>query len=237
MFKSCMYATAAILVVTAGSATADDKTGEIKKGTQAYRICAACHSLQPDVHLSGPSLAGLWGKKSASTKGFGRYTKALKDLDTVWDEDTLNAWLAHPQELAPGTTMTFRGVENDNTRVALIEFLRVAMAEGGHKKVVAKGLIPQRLADGQRPPDLTNVADNQRVSSIHHCRDVYHVTTADGARFPFWETNVRLKIDTSKRGPKDGDVVLLRSGMAGDRISVIFPGRAALRKALDEKCD
>jgi cytochrome c len=62
------------------------------------------------------------------------------------------------------------------------------------------------------------------------------VTTVDGAQFPFWETTVRLKIDTSARGPKSGEPVLLRSGMAGDRVSVVFASLADLTALLAEKC-
>lgn len=244
MLKSPFCAAAAVLVASAASAFAqesqDTNTNEaemVRKGAQAYRMCAACHSLKPDMHLSGPSLSGLWGKEAATIEDYDRYTGALKDLEVIWDENTLNPWLAHPQEMAPGTTMTYRGVENDQTRMALIEFLRVAMAEGGHEKVVEKGLIPESMAEGQIPPDLTRVEANQRVTEIRRCRDAYYVTTADGARFPFWETNVRLKIDTSERGPGQGDPVLLRSGMAGDRVSVVFASLTHLRKTLDEKCD
>jgi cytochrome c len=72
--------------------------------------------------------------------------------------------------------------------------------------------------------------------SIRHCGDAYHVTIADGAKFPFWETNVRLKIDTSPRGPKPGEPVLHRSRMVGDRVSVIFSSLAELRQSIAEKC-
>jgi len=235
---SAIQAAAVLLgLSTAAMAQDTDQTELIETGAQAYRICAACHSLHPGLHLSGPSLAGRWGKEAASIEGFGRYTAALQGLEVVWDEDTLNAWLAYPQDMAPGTTMAFRGVENDETRTALIAFLQVAMAEGGHEQVVADGLISQSMADGPIPPDLTDVGENQSVTAIRHCRHAYYVTTADGAQFPFWETNVRLKIDTSERGPNVGEVVLLRSGMAGDRVSVVFPSLAALQEALQEKCE
>lgn len=239
MLKLPYCAAAAVLAVSAGSAFAQDtdEAETVRKGAQAYRVCAACHSLKPDVHLSGPSLSGLWGKEAASIEDYGRYTGALKDLEVIWDENSLNAWLAHPQEMAPGTTMTFRGVENDQTRMALIEFLRVAMTGDGHEKVVEKELIPESMAEGQIPPDLTKVEANQRVTEIRRCRDAYYITTATGDEFPFWETNVRLKIDTSRRGPGQGDPVLLRSGMAGDRVSVVFASLAHLRNTLDEKCD
>lgn len=238
MSRLPVSAAAAVLLAVAGSAYAQDtdETEMIKKGAQAYRNCAACHSLKPGVHLSGPSLEGLWSKKAASIEDYERYTQALKDLEAVWDENTLNAWLAHPQKMAPGTTMTFRGVENDQTRGALIAFLRVAMSEDGYEKVVREDLIPKSMAEGQIPPNLTKVEDSQRVTKISHCDRAYYITTADGAQFPFWETNVRLKIDTSERGPGQGDPVLLRSGMAGDRVSVVFSSLMHLRERLAEQC-
>lgn len=236
MLKSPVCAAIAILIAFAGTAKAEDTTERVKQGGSAYRICSACHSLQLGVHLSGPSLAGLWGKKAASADDYGRYTEALKKEDLVWDEDTLNAWLAAPQAMVPGTTMTFRGVEKDETRTNLIAFLREAMAEGGADKVVKDGLIPEHMASGQIPPKLSSVEANQRIKEIRHCRDAYYVTTADGAEFPFWETNVRIKTDTSARGPKKGEPVLVHSGMAGDRVSVVFSSLAEIKKLVAEKC-
>ncbi|MDP6624238.1 MAG: hypothetical protein QF754_18440 [Alphaproteobacteria bacterium] len=236
MLKSSACAALAILMAFAGAANSEEKAEMVKKGAPAYRICAACHSLQPGVHLSGPSLAGLWGKKAASVDDYGRYTEALRKEDLVWDEDTLNAWLADPQAMVPGTTMTFRGVEKDDVRANLIAFLRRAMTEGGTVKVVKEGLVSERMASGPVPPELSSLGANQRITEIRHCRDGYFITTADGAKFPFWETNVRIKIDTSLRGPKKGEPVLLRSGMAGDRVSVVFSSLAEFKNLVAEKC-
>lgn len=236
MSKLHFSVAAALMAAGAGPAPGGEADATLKKGAMAYRQCAACHSLKPDVHLSGPSLAGLWGKRAASIDGYGRYTDALKDLDMAWDEDTLNAWLADPQAMAPGTTMTLRGIESDATRAALITFLRRAMPDGGSAEVVNEGLVPENMAEGPVPPDLSETGDNQRISNIRHCRDGYFITTADGAQFPFWETNVRLKIDTSVRGPEDERPILLRSGMAGDRVSVVFSSMENLRSQLREQC-
>ena len=236
MLKAAYCAAIAVLMALAGSAQAQDSTDMVKKGAQAYRICAACHSLQPGVHLSGPSLANLWGKKAATIGDYGRYTEALKKTDILWDENTLNAWLADPQAMVPGTTMVFRGVEEDQTRVNLIAFLRQALAPGGTAKVVKDRLIPERMTEGPIPQDLSSLGPNQRIKEIRHCRDAFYVTTVDGAEFPFWETNVRLKTDTSPRGPKKGEPVLLRSGMAGDRVSVVFSSFAEITRLVGERC-
>lgn len=222
MPTSLYRAALAAFILFAGAANADETAEAVKKGAAAYRVCAACHSLQPGVNLSGPSLAGVWGRRVATGADYGRYTKALKAMDFNWDEITLNAWIADPQAMVPGTTMTFRGIKRDALRADLIAFLRKALVPGGAEAVVKEGLIPQAMAQGQVPPDLSSLGANQRIKSIRHCRDAYYVTTADGAEFPFWETNVRLKTDTSARGPNPGEPVLLSSGMAGDRVSVVF---------------
>ena len=236
MLRPTVCAGFAILMACAGHVRAQETAEMVRNGAPAYRMCAACHSLQPGVHLSGPSLAGLWGRKAASVAGFGRYTEGLKKADIVWDEDTLNAWLADPQAMVPGTTMMFRGVEKDETRANLIAFLRQALAEDGAAQVVKVGLIPEAMAEGQIPPSLEAVGPEQQITAIRHCGDAYHVTTAAGAEYPFWETNLRIKIDTSERGPGEGKPILLRSGMAGDRISVVFASLEALKKQLTETC-
>ena len=236
MLKLPVCAAIAMLMVSTGAARAEDAAELANKGAPAYRICAACHSLQPGMHLSGPSLADLWGKKAASIESYGRYTENLKKADIIWGEDALNAWLADPQAMVPGTAMTFRGIEKDETRTNLIAFLRQAMADGGSAKVVKDRLIPEKMAKGQIPPDLSSVGENQLIKAIRHCRDAYYITTADGAEFPFWETNVRIKTDTSARGPQEGEPVLQRSGMVGDRVSVVFSSLAGIGQLVVEKC-
>jgi cytochrome c len=236
MLKSPVCAAFVTLVAFAGPLKAQDQAELARKGAPAYRICAGCHSLQPGVHLSGPSLAGLWGKKAGTIPGFGRHTEALKKSGIIWDEDTLNAWLANPQAMVPGTTMMFRGVEKDETRVNLIAFLRRAMGQDGAAKVVKDGLIAKDMAEGQIPASLKDAGPEKQITAIRHCGDAYFVTTAAGAQYPLWETNVRIKIDTSERGPGQGKPILLRSGMAGDRVSVVFPSLTSLRTLLTEKC-
>ena len=132
--------------------------------------------------------------------------------------------------------MLFRGIEKDETRINLIAFLRDALAEGGAAKVVGEGLISEAMAEGQIPPSLGKAGPEQQVTMIRHCRDAYYVTIASGVEYPFWETSLRIKVDTSERGPSTDRPILLRSGMAGDRISVVFPSIHALKTQLTESC-
>ncbi len=223
----------ALALTAIGTANAD---GDPKVGAKNYRACAACHSLEPAVHLTGPSLASLWGKKAGTVQGFERYSKVLKAADLVWDENTLNAWLAHPEKLVPDNYMVFRGIMDNKARGDLIAFLKEAMAPGGAKSVVEKGLIKSEAATGQKPEPLRDVGPDQQVTAIRHCRGTYFVTTADGKERPYWEMNVRLKTDTATTGPKPNHPVIVGAGMMGDRVSIIFADPTEIATSVKSQC-
>src|SRR5687767_9448212 len=116
---------AALLLLSAARLTHAQEAGDPRRGGEVYRACAGCHSLRPGVHLTGPSLAGMFGRKTGEAEGFGRYSEALRKAGLRWDQGTLNAWLADPQALVPGTLMQFRGIEHDQARSDLIAFLEL----------------------------------------------------------------------------------------------------------------
>lgn len=210
--------------------------GSPQRGAMVYRACVACHSLETGMHLTGPSLADLWGKKVASVADFPRYSKALKTQEFFWDETTLNAWVANPAAFVAGSQMTFRGIEDEKTRRDLIAFLRLAMAPGGAKAVIAQRLVPEALARGQTPEDLSKAGPAEQVTAVRYCQNSYFVTTADGQEHSFWALNLRLKVDSSSLGPKDEKAVLTGSGMQGDRASLVFSDPAQISAFIQRKC-
>ena len=225
-----------LVAFLAAVSSAHAADGDAKRGAQIYRSCAACHSLEPGVHLSGPSLAGLWDKPAGKTADFVRYSKGLKSADFVWNANILSAWVADPQVMVPGTYMTFRGIEEEQPRADIVAFLKIAMAPGGDKRVVEQGLLPAAYVRGQQPQPLVSAPDKERVTAIRHCGDSYFITTADGATTPFWEANVRLKLDTRATGPAPGKPVIAGAGMQGDRVSVIFSSVDEIKRFVEEKC-
>ena len=88
-----------------------EAVGDPEAGARVFRVCAACHTLQPGAYRTGPSLAGVFGRRAGTAAGFHRYSEALSSVDLVWREDTLDAFLADPQGFLPGNRMTFRGIE------------------------------------------------------------------------------------------------------------------------------
>jgi cytochrome c len=206
------------LVLPAASTLA--ATGNAERGAELYpRACAACHSLAPGEHRTGPSPAGIWGRKAGSADGFRRYSPALKTAAVVWDATTLDAWLTKPAKLIAGTWMAFPGIGDAQARADLIAFLQAASAGG------QDGVLKEKVEAAMRAgtlPDLKALPPGQQVEAIRYCGDTYQVTTYAGQARPIWEFNLRFKTDSSTRGPKPGVPVLLRANMSGDRFFVIF---------------
>jgi cytochrome c len=210
------------VLLAAGAASA---AGDASRGAQAFRACIACHSLEPGVHRTGPSLAGVWGRKAGSLAEFARYSDALKRSGLVWDEHTLERWLRDPQATVPGNYMIFRGVDPERARADLIAFLRTASAQG-------KSPGTPRSAS----PDLKQAPETSRIAAIRHCGDTYHVTNAKGDTVPYWEFNLRFKTDSGPSGPAVGKPVMVGSGMQGDRAQVVFADFREIASFIVEKC-
>lgn len=97
-------------------------------GAKVFAQCRACHTIEKGgKNLVGPNLHGVVGRKAASVPGF-NYSPAMKASGKVWDEKTLDAYLAAPQQVVKGTRMAFVGVKNPDQRKALIQYLKKAGA-------------------------------------------------------------------------------------------------------------
>ncbi len=226
-----MFGPLALLSWTPTRAAGDPAAGDPGRGAEAFRQCAACHSVEPGLHLTGPSLAAIWGHRSATVAGFGRYSAALAHAGLTWDAATLDRWLARPEAVVPDTTMTFPGVADARQRADLIAYLK-ALAEGHAPRAPGRGM----MGVGPRT-DLKHVDKDRRVTAIRHCGDAYHVTTEAGRTVPFWEFNLRFKTDSSPLGPAPGTPVLVPAGMQGDRAQVVFNGLEDLTRFLVERCE
>jgi cytochrome c len=99
-----------------GTAFAQD----IEMGKQAFAACAPCHA--PDQSGVGPKIGGILNRSAGSVEGF-RYSRAMKNSKIVWDEKSLDAYLAEPQKLVPGNLMPFSGIADAKKRGDLIAYL------------------------------------------------------------------------------------------------------------------
>ena len=204
-------------------------------GARAFRACAACHSLEQNRNMTGPSLAGVANRKAGTLPSFTRYSDALKQSGVSWNEESLDHYLENPAQFIPGNHMTFPGIPDPQTRANIIAFLKQNGATDS--KAAENGMAGGMGGMGQRPvPNLKTVAANARVKEIAYCRDTFRVTTQDGNSREFWERNLRFKTDSSDDGPAKGAPAIVAAGMMGDRASVIFSSPDEIGAFIKAQC-
>ena len=215
------------LLVLAPAALA---AGDAKRGAQLFGQCMACHSVEEGEHMTGPSLAHVWHRKAGTVEGFMRYSDALKSANVIWDEATLDKWLANPERFAPGTSMTFAGLKAPKDRADVAAYLR-AVAENSAPPA---GRGDMGMRGGKA--DLRKAPAEAQVKALSHCGDTYTVETADGKKNKVWEFNLRLKTDSSKLGPLPGNPVVVGAGMQGDRASIVFASPKEISGFIKQSC-
>jgi cytochrome c len=229
----------AVLVTTSFGVFVAFSDGNSTRGQRAFGACAACHSLQPDQNMTGPSLAGLWNRKAGSLASFARYSSALQTSNIVWNDKTLDDWITDPQHLVPGNQMTFAGIKDSRQRADLLAFLKEATQQGpstaqGNGQMGGMGM--SGMMGGNQVPNLKHVDPAVRVQAMSYCKDTYTVTTANGQTRKLWERNLRLKTDSSDDGPERNEPALIPAGMAGDRFDVIFADPTEISQIIASKC-
>jgi cytochrome c len=88
----------------------------------SFAVCAACHTSNGGSSV-GPTVKGVYGRKAGSLSGFA-YSPAMRNSGVVWDEKSLDAFIAEPQKTIPGNHMPFPGVADAKQRAAIVEYLK-----------------------------------------------------------------------------------------------------------------
>ena len=110
-----------LLVVFLAESAPSAQAADAVRGEALYNSrCIACHS--PDANRVGPKHRGVFGRKAGSLPDFS-YSKAVKGAGVVWDDATLDRWLADPQAFITGQRMNFR-VADPTDRADLIAYLK-----------------------------------------------------------------------------------------------------------------
>ena len=117
--KSALCTTATLIL---GSSTAL-AAGDAAAGQQLFAShCGICHATEPGVNKIGPSLAGVFGRKSGTEAGFD-YSPALKAAAITWDDMALDKFLQNPGADVHGTKMVVSVPGNDD-RQNVIAYLK-----------------------------------------------------------------------------------------------------------------
>jgi cytochrome c len=121
VFPQALSALVAFLAFAA-AAQADTKGDDLQV---AFNIaCRTCHSMREGDNRLGPSLHGVVGRKAGSLEGYA-YSSAMQQSGIVWDEKTLDAFIANPEQVVHGNGMKpFGGIDDAKQRGEIVAFLK-----------------------------------------------------------------------------------------------------------------
>jgi cytochrome c len=86
--------------------------------------CRTCHSMRVGDHRLGPSLAGVVGRKAGSIEGY-KFSSAMASSGIVWDEATLDQFIADPDQVVHGNAMKpYGGIADAEQRKEIVAFLK-----------------------------------------------------------------------------------------------------------------
>ncbi|WP_273759877.1 cytochrome c family protein [Bartonella sp. ML70XJBT.G] len=99
--------------------------GNLENGRKIFRQCAICHtSGRNEAGRVGPVLWDIVNRPLAASPSFA-YSRALRaNSNQNWGFANLDRYLQSPRKAFPGTTMSFRGIKNDQDRADLLLYLR-----------------------------------------------------------------------------------------------------------------
>jgi cytochrome c len=97
-------------------------TGDAAAGKLVFAQCRTCHVTDAGVNKTGPSLAGIIGRKAGSVPGFS-YSPANSASGITWTKEKLFQYLEKPQRVIPKTKMIFAGLPDAQKRANVIAYL------------------------------------------------------------------------------------------------------------------
>lgn len=112
------------LMVVASAAVAD-QADLVAAESQFKKSCGTCHVAVADAGpRQGPNLFGVVGRKAGEVADF-KYSEAFAKGSggIVWDESTLDRWLADPQSVIPGALMLYKQTDPAK-RGLVIDYLK-----------------------------------------------------------------------------------------------------------------
>ena len=118
-------ATAIVWLMVVASATVADQVDLAAAESQFKKSCGTCHVAAADAApRQGPTLFGVVGREAGEVADF-KYSEAFAKGSggIVWDESTLDRWLADPQSVIPGALMLYKQTDPAK-RGLVIDYLK-----------------------------------------------------------------------------------------------------------------
>ncbi len=102
-------------------------------GRRVSLPCWTCHDLAGDVKKVGPSLVGLYGRRSGEGPNGYTGSDAMRAASIVWDDRMLGAFLSNPGAFVPGNGMVSPGVRDARSLSDLLFYLRHVTEPGARE--------------------------------------------------------------------------------------------------------
>lgn len=126
--KTLSFISLATIVALSLGTTFASAESDFARGEKVSRKCTACHNFEVKKNKLGPHLVDLLGRKAGSIEGY-KFSKALRESGLVWDEFTLDGYLANPRKFVKGGKMIFTGLRKEQDRTAIISYIRSHTAQ------------------------------------------------------------------------------------------------------------
>jgi cytochrome c len=118
MYRFAAFAIALGASLYPGIAAAADQDNMIAFNNH----CRTCHSFKKDDNRLGPTMYGIYGAMAGQVKSYRGYSGSLSGI--IWDEATLDKFMASPASVSTSTNMIFPPVADATERRKIIEFLK-----------------------------------------------------------------------------------------------------------------
>lgn len=124
---SALLAWAATLLLSGAAQAQDD--AEADAGKLAFNNhCRTCHVLDKGDNRLGPSLYDIIGSKAGTAPGY-RFSSAMARSGVVWNEKTLDRFIADPNAVVPGNNMKpYSGIASADERAKIVAYLKAESA-------------------------------------------------------------------------------------------------------------
>jgi cytochrome c2 len=106
------------------------EAGDVGRGERTFQRCYSCHSVDPNetAKLQGPSLYRIMGRPAAAILSF-EYSDAMRARGAaglVLDATTLEDYIANPEGVVAGTSMSAPPLRDAHERADLIAYLALS---------------------------------------------------------------------------------------------------------------
>lgn len=99
---------------------------DLANGKSKFALCQSCHTLpEGGANMTGPNLWHIVGAEGGEGRDGFKFSDALKAAHITWTPDKLDTWITKPQDMVPGTKMSFVGLKDAKDRTDVIAYVMV----------------------------------------------------------------------------------------------------------------